>query len=292
MNIMLIYGGKSCEHDISVITACLARGYFKGELYGVYFNKNNECFLVPNSFTPAQHVESKLAVRVDFLFGEGKIALRKGRRIIKTVVIDVAVNCCHGINGEDGTVAGLCGLLNVPLVGSPVIASAVAMDKTVTKEVLQSLGIPVLNGVAATEKDMNRLSDISAKLGYPLIVKPARLGSSIGVEICKNDEDLYAALVRAFEYDDKILCEEALADFTELNCSAMRVNDVTQVSAVDCPVTANDILTFADKYTASSVPEKQKPQIERKTELQVKELTADVYDKLGFSGVIRVDYLL
>ena len=141
-NVIIIYGGRSPEHDISVITACLARGYFDGNLYSVYFNKQNECYLVPTGFTPVRHVTEKLKNKVVFLFGESAIGVIKGKRIVKKIPVDVVVNCCHGSNGEDGTVAALCNLLGAPVVGSPLIPSAVAMDKVVTKYILSQGFLP------------------------------------------------------------------------------------------------------------------------------------------------------
>lgn len=289
MNILLIYGGKSCEHDVSVITACLARGYFQGNLYCAYFDKNNECYLVPNDYTPIKHVTEKLKNRISFIFGESKIAVMRGRRIVKTVQIDVAVNCCHGYSGEDGTVAAICQLLNVPLVGSALIPSAVAMDKCLSKTVLREYGFPVLEGFGLNSSD--GIAELGA-LSYPVVVKPVTLGSSIGVDVAHNDGELSRALANAFKYDGKVLIERALTDFTELNCAVMKSRGKTVCSAVDCPVTLNDILTFEDKYVSNSAAGVKRADVSDELVLRVKEMTAGIYDRLGFSGVIRVDYLL
>ncbi len=290
MNTVLVYGGKSCEHDISVITACLARGYFSGELYSVYFDKENQSYLVPNDYKPARHVAEKLKNRVVFLFGEKKIAVLKGKRISKIISVDVVVNCCHGLNGEDGTVAAMCNLLGAPVVGSPLIPSAVAMDKVVTKQVLNQMGLPTVKGFALREQELSDLISLKDNYSYPLIVKPSLLGSSIGVSVVKNDEELEQALSVAFKYDCKVLCEQALTDYTELNCAAMRVNGKIKTSKVDCPVTLNDILTFEDKYVSNKAVEKS-IEVGKDIAEQVKEYTERIYRELGFQGVIRVDYL-
>ena len=292
MNVLIIYGGKSCEHDISIITACLARGYFEGELYSAYLDKGNRCYLVPNDWTPKKHVEGKLNKTVAFKLGEGAIAVMRGRRVLKTVPIDVAVNCCHGVNGEDGCIAALTQLAGIPLVGSDIVSSAVAMDKTLTKRVLNSFDIPTVKGVELTKGDLPDLSRHVEELRYPLIVKPAKLGSSIGVEVCKTYEDLQDTLTRAFTLDRKVLVEEALTDFIELNCAAMRVKGEIKLSVIDQPLTTHDILTFADKYVENEAYERKIPPLDKKVASEVERLTTLVYDKLGFSGVIRVDYLL
>ena len=292
MNILIIYGGKSCEHDISIITACLAKGYFKGNVYSVYFDRDNRCYLVGNEMTPRAHVTSKLTKRVTFVFGEGKIKIENGRLSTKTVPIDVAVSCCHGLSGEDGCIAALCQMACIPLVGSDITSSAVAMDKTVTKRVLNDMGLPVVKGVTLTKTDLDNLAQSVQSLVYPIIVKPAMLGSSIGVEVCHDEEQLRTALNKAFTYCDKVLCEEALTDFGELNCAAMKVNGRVETSVVDCPLTTHDILTFADKYISNEAFEKPPVEVTEEVTKEVEKLTAEIYTKIGFSGVIRVDYLL
>ena len=291
MNTLIIYGGKSCEHDISIITACLAKGYFEGNLYSVYIDKGNRCYLVPNDWTPKKHVEGKLNKTVVFKLGEGAIAVMRGRRVIKTVPIDVAVNCCHGVNGEDGAIAALCQMSGIPLVGSDMASSAVAMDKALSKRVLNSFKIPTVKGVELKKGDVDKLQEKIKKLKFPLIVKPCKLGSSIGVEICKVYEDLVEALTRAFRLDGKVLVEEALTDFIELNCAAIRVKGKVVTSVIDQPMTTHDILTFADKYVANEAYDRQPSPIDEKVASEVTRLTTLVYEKLGFGGVIRVDYL-
>lgn len=291
MNILILYGGKSCEHDISIITACLAKGYFKGNLYSVYFDKENRCYLVGNDVTPREHVKRKLTKRVTFVFGEGKITVGGGITA-KTIPIDVAVNCCHGMSGEDGCIAALCQMANIPLVGSDITSSAVAMDKTVTKRVLNDMGLPVVHGVTLTKTDLDSLTQSVEGLSYPIIVKPAMLGSSIGVEVCHSEEQLRASLGKAFTYCKSVLCEEALTDFIELNCAAMRTRSGVETSIVDCPLTTHDILTFADKYIANEAFEKPPIEVAEEVKDEVKLLTTEIYSKIGFSGVIRVDYLL
>ena len=290
MNIMIIYGARSCEHDISIITACLAKGYFKGNIYSVYFDKNNRCFLVGNDWTPRDHLTKKLTKKVTFVFGEGMIAFRSGLKVTQ-VPIDVAVNCCHGLSGEDGSIAALCQLANIPLVGSDITSSAIAMDKVLTKRVLKDIDMPVVNGVEVTEQTVSEFLSDFGGLQLPIIVKPAMLGSSIGVEVAHDVEQLKQALTHALKYDCKLLCEEALTDFVELNCAALKSQGQIQTSVVDCPVTVHDLLTFADKYIANEAYEREPITVEEEIKQQVKQMTSVIYSKLKFSGVIRVDYL-
>lgn len=290
MNIMIVYGGKSCEHDISIITACLAKGYFKGNIYSVYFDKSNRCFLTGNDWTPRDHLTKKLTKKVTFVFGEGKIAIRKGLTT-EHVPIDVAVNCCHGLSGEDGSIAALCQLACIPLVGSDITSSAIAMDKVNTKRVLKDINMPVVSGVEVTESTVAQFLKDFGGLKLPIIVKPSMLGSSIGVEIAHDKKELKQALTNALRYDSKLLCEEALTDFIELNCAAIKHKGKVETSAVDCPMTIHDVLTFADKYIVNEAYEREPLVVNDDLKHEVKQMTSEIYTKLNFGGVIRVDYL-
>lgn len=288
LTLALIYGGKSCEHDISVITACLAKGYFDAELVSVYLDKNNVAYLAGNDWTPRRHLDKKPKNKVVFLTGKSALGVLKGSRLVE-IPVDVAVNCCHGLNGEDGCVAALCQLCGIPLVGSDVVSSAIAMDKIITKRMLASLGFDVVNGVDISFDDAES-SQALAQLRFPLIVKPALLGSSIGVNIARDAAQLKAAMRRAFDYCPRVLVEEALTDFFEINCAAMRVKGEVVVSNVDEPVTVNDLLTFEDKYIANNA-EKKPSDISEGLKKEVCRQTAEIYRKFGFGGVIRVDFL-
>ena len=292
MNVLLIYGGKSCEHDISVITACLAKGYFAGNVYSAYLTQENVCYLVPNGITPKQHKTEQFKDKLTFLFGEKQVAVVRKNRIKKRIVIDVAVNCCHGHCGEDGSVAGLCALANVPLVGCDVIASAVTMDKVYTKMALDSLGLPNVKGVTLkngfTEHDLDKIES----LGYPVIVKPATLGSSIGITLCHNREELTGALKVAFEYDSRVLCEKALQDFYELNCAATITKNGVATSRVERPYTTHDILTFQDKYQQNTKFAPPETQVPAEIESKVRKITEQIYVGMHLSGVVRVDFLV
>ncbi len=285
--VAVIYGGKSCEHDVSIITACLAKGYFKGKLVSVYIDKQNRAFLAGNEWTPRDHLVKTPSVRVVFLTGEGALGIVRGKRLSK-LHVDVAVNCCHGLNGEDGCVAALCQLAGIPLVGSDVASSAVAMNKSLCKQVLAQCGFPVVKGV---ELKTPAEGAKAVGLGFPLIVKPSLLGSSIGVNVAHCKEELTNALDVAFRYCGSVLAEVALTDFSEFNCAAMRVDGKVQTSNVESPVTLNELLTFEDKYIENNAEKKSPATLTEELKGEVKRLTAEIYEKLGFAGVIRVDYL-
>lgn len=292
MNILLVYGGRSCEHDISIITACLAKGYFNGNIYSAYLSQNNECYYVPSNITPKQHKGANFKWQVVFLLGKKQVALTCKNKIKKVLDIDVVVNCCHGQCGEDGALAGLCELANLPIVGSDVVSSGIAMDKIATKQALCSLGFPTVESVWLQRSFSPTDIENIEKLGYPIIVKPSRLGSSIGITLCHNLTQTKEALETALWYDDRVLCEKALTNFYELNCAAMRTKNGLETSSVERPFTSHDILTFQDKYLRGEKFPQQKSDVPAKLSSKVKNMTQEIYDKIGLGGVVRIDYLV
>lgn len=288
MNTLVVYGGKSCEHDISIITACLAKGYFGGKVISAYLDGNNVCYLVPNSLTPGRHVGFKPKKQIAFLCGMKQIAVFRGRRM-RVHNVDLVVNCCHGRCGEDGTIAALCALCNLPMVGSDVISSGVAMDKIFSKYAFVANKIPCLRYVWLTK---NQPSEVLDKLAFPVIVKPSTLGSSIGISVCNNAEELQKGLDLAFTYDKRVLCEKALTNFYEVNCSAMRVSGKIITSVVERPVSTGEILSFSDKYLRGCKWVPQKQTVSEKVVKKVCQLTEKIYDIFSLRGVVRVDFLV
>ncbi len=298
MNVMLFYGGKSNEHDVSLITGCLAKAHFDGDVFCAFFDGENNCFLVDSALTPQQHQNIKTKNVLVFPTGRRQAWVVKHGVVVRKIDVDVAVNCCHGGCGEDGSLSGLLRLANIPYVGSSVASSAVAMDKTLTKIFLRSLGVDVVESVSITNNQFITGSlQVVEQLGYPVIVKPAGLGSSIGISIAENAEQLQKALNLAFTYDDSVLCEKALTNFNEFNCAVLNVNGKNIASNVEMPVMHGKMLSFGDKYLAGAYL----PKGERKSNLpsellpfaeKAKETAVFIYQALGFGGVVRFDFLL
>ncbi len=288
MNTLVVYGGKSCEHDISIITACLAKGYFAGKVISAYLDGNNVCYLVPNSLTPGRHVDVRFKKQIAFLCGRKQIAVFRGKHM-RICDVDLVVNCCHGKCGEDGTVAALAAICNLPMVGSDVISSGVAMDKIFSKYAFAAIKIPSLPYVGLTK---NQPSVVLQKLDFPVIVKPATLGSSIGISLCNNAAELQKGLDLAFSHDKRVLCEKALTNFYEVNCSAMRVSGKTTTSAVERPVSTGEILSFSDKYLRGGKWEPQKQAVPEKVAAKARRLTEKIYENFSLNGVVRVDFLV
>ncbi|MDO8481634.1 MAG: D-alanine--D-alanine ligase family protein [bacterium] len=311
--VAVIFGGRSVEHDVSIITAhtpiidaLLASGKF--EVLPVYIAKdgswysnkamNNLAYFKQSDFEARLAREKKLQLSFDKGFSLVWLGI-----IPRSVHVDVVFPAMHGTFGEDGSLMGLLRMANVPFVGCDMTASAVAMDKVLTKQVLAQEGISVVPYVWFTSKEWTDesagiLKQIS-KLKLPLFVKPVHLGSSIGITKVKNNEQLQNAIEVALHYDDKILVEESVENLTEVTLPIMG-NDKPRVAEVEHPLNKTDLFDFDSKYMsggkkgsgANSAYSQIPAEIGDELTLLVKETGKKVYKILGCSGIARVDFLI
>lgn len=258
----------------------------------MYLSDKNICYLVPNDLSPKGHLSFTGRKQIVFFCGRKQIGVMRGKRLTRVIDIDVVVDCCHGRCGEDGMVAALAELCGVPVVGSDIISSAVTMDKIFTKNSLSALKLPTLRYVSVNRDfDADTLDRIE-KLGFPVIVKPATLGSSIGISLCRTREELAEGLRTAFQYDERVLCEKALTNFYELNCSVMRVEGAVRTSVVESPISTGEILSFFDKYQRGEKFQSQSRVIPEKVEKKVVALTRRIFEDFSLRGVVRIDFLV
>lgn len=219
--------------------------------------------------------------------------------------IDIVFPTIHGTNGEDGTIQGLFELKNMPYVGGGVLASSVGMDKILMKEVFKAGGLPIVDYFwfyrkEWIEKKDKIINDIEEKLGYSLFVKPANLGSSIGISKAKDKESLIEAIEVATRYDRKIIIEKAVENPREINCAAMGYNDDVIVSLCEEPLGWEEILTFEDKYIKSNTKGMGKDSSRRIIPADIKDNLREKIEKLAketfmaidCSGNARIDFLL
>ena len=260
----IFFGGKSVEHEISVITMSQAISSLnpdKYDLVPIYIAKDGvmywgEDLLDLQAFRDMDVLLKrcyKVAVIND---GESVKVIRVpapilGRKVIDT--IDIAFPIVHGTNCEDGTMAGFLNTLNIPVVGPDILSSAVGMDKTVMKMVCKEAGIPVVDYVAFysmeyIQDDDKVLKKIAEKLRYPLIVKPANCGSSVGIRKAKSENDLVDCIEYAMEFSDRVIVEEAVQNLKEINCSVIGNLAETEASVCEEPFFSDDILSYQDKY--------------------------------------------
>lgn len=328
INVGVMFGGKSTEHDISIISAIQAINYMDRDKYDVtpiYITKSNEFYIGENigkieSYTKLDTL-LKESTRVIPVNENGKVNLIRypmkkfGNNVIAS--IDVAFPIVHGTNVEDGTLQGFLSMLNIPYVGCDVTASAVGMDKYVMKTVLAENNIPVLSCLRFTSSDFDSsvesmIAKIEEKIGYPVIVKPINLGSSIGISKADNKDELYASLDTAFSYADKILVERAIINLKEINCAVLGDYKDAQASECEEPVNGDEILTFENKYMSgsknakgakigsskagsqgmASLARKIPADISENRREEIRKMAVDAFKCLGCSGVTRIDFMI
>ncbi|OGC92614.1 hypothetical protein A2899_05175 [Candidatus Amesbacteria bacterium RIFCSPLOWO2_01_FULL_49_25] len=298
LNVAVIYGGRSPEHEVAIITALQVMQNLdqdKYEVTPVYITKTgdwimgNNRFLIPESYQDLGKLVS----------GTKRLSIFPPRSLPN---IDVAFPIFHGSFGEDGTVQGLLEMQNLPYAGSGVLASSLGMDKILQKQVFAASNLPQ---VKHFQFYRNRLPK-SVPLRYPLYVKPANGGSSIGTTKVHSPKELKDALEVASCYDRKIIVEESAENFKEINVSVLG-NSGSQLRTSVCeqPVPSKDILTFADKYESgskSSLPAGRQGMASAKrlvpapihptTAQKIARLAKTAYLSLDCSGLARVDFLV
>ncbi len=281
----ILFGGRSYEHDISVITAAEVAATLQGEAVPIYA-KDGSFYLVKSEMDVRAFASKEVKLReAHFERRGGKGCLVSGGR---KIFLDCMILCCHGGEGEDGRFSALMEVFDIPYTASDPLASAITMDKAAAKIFFDRFGFPNAKGVFLHVGD--HLEKVSS-LHYPLIVKPAHLGSSIGIAVAKGESALKEAIETACEFDDDVLAEEVIEGAKELNCAAFREGENIVVSAVESPVSWHDFLTFDDKYRGGKYKYGSDAAVEPSLEKRVQETTEEVYRALGLFGIARVDYL-
>lgn len=298
--IAVIFGGKSVEHDISVITAMQAMARFpKGyQMLPIYITSQGN-FVVADNLNDAKiylnfakNVKNCMNVSIDF--ENHGIFVWKKNKIKKRIKVDCALLCNHGHGGEDGALQGMLDLAGIPYTSSTLSSSVLTMDKSLTKIMLGNFHIKTLPYVQfdRCEYDQNKLKilqTIKKKLAFPCIIKPANLGSSVGISICECEAKLEKQIEEAFVFDERILVERYLSNAEEYSCACVKINDKILPSKVN-KVKKSKIYTFEEKYIKER--EIGKCEIPKSLNEQIKKLAVKAYKALRCDGVTRVDFLL
>ncbi len=290
--IAVIFGGVSNENEISAITGTMACNVLKsgGEcVLPVYISQENAIYADERladirTFCGDGYIDCARAVIAD---GGAYIKNKRGK-IARFVKIEAALNCCHGGAGEGGGVTGLCSLAGIPFAGAGMFESAAFLDKYYTKLVLSSLGVNTAEYVYIT--DGKDAASAAEKLGFPVMVKPARLGSSIGIAKAEDAEMLDIAVGAAFTYGDGVLLEKFLTGKREINCAAYRADGKVVVSECEEAITSGELLSYDDKYAGggrSVFP----AEIPAALAGEIRATTAKVYSRLYMRGIVRFDYI-
>ena len=313
IRLAVLFGGKSVEHEVSVISAVQAMYSLdkeKYDIYPVYITKDNVFYTGEALFDIERYkdIPALLAScqRVVFVNHGGKTVLEQypAKKLGKSFsqILDVALPIVHGTNVEDGTLQGFLQTIGVPYAGCDVASSAVGMDKYVMKIMLQASGVPVLPAVCFHAKDFHRdaaetLDMIELEIGYPVIVKPVNLGSSVGIALAHNRSELEEAVENAASYAQRILAEHAIINLREINCSVLGDYITARASVCEEPISGGEILSYDDKYkgggkgmSAASrlIPA---PLGDEETE-EIRRLAVKTFRALCCSGVARIDFMI
>jgi len=294
----LLYGGKSAEHKVSLQTALAvirAVDHEKFEVHPIYINTEGKWIKGPQLDGPVENVKA-----LEFSAGNPVSPLALASSVIQAdkqeqEPLDVIFPLLHGPNGEDGTVQGLLELLNLPYVGNGVLASAAGMDKVMMKNVFAQSGLAQVNYVAFIKSEWQKgkeaaYAKVEEVLGYPCFVKPANLGSSVGISKCKNREELETAFREAFQFDRKVIIEEGVTA-REIEVGVLG-NDEPECSVPGEIVPKKDFYDYKAKYedgdTALIIP----AEVTDEEYVQIKEMAIQAFKALDCSGLVRADFFL
>ncbi|SDI30783.1 D-alanine-D-alanine ligase [Alteribacillus persepolensis] len=316
----VFFGGVSVEHEVSVISALQAIKSIdenQYEVVPVYISKDRNWYTGEELLDIEAYKDLKQllqhAQKVSMTASEnGNVILQKdpvpkfGKRAVAE--IDVAFPIVHGTFGEDGALQGLFELYGIPYVGCDVMSSAAGMDKVVMKQILRDSSLPVLEYVwfysshwAEDSEDMKAM--VEEKLGYPVIVKPANLGSSVGINKAENTDELDDAVEEAMSFASKILIERMVTDMKEVNCSVVGDYEEVEASVIEEVLKSEEILSYQDKYQGGGKDGDAAKGMESTDRVipaplddnmtkEVQELAKDTFQLLGCSGVSRIDFLI
>lgn len=258
----VIFGGVSCEHEVSIITGLqLIENIDKSkyEVVPIYIHSDGEWYYGDKLLNPAVYrdFESyKASLDKGMIVPNKKGLLVPGRGFMSKdtlIELDVVIPAMHGLNGEDGSLQGLLELANIPYTSSGILGASIGMDKILMKKVFEANLIPVLpyTYFLRSEWEKNHevvIAGIEAVLKYPMFVKPSNLGSSIGISKAKDRASLIEAIEIAVSYDERVIVENGVENITEINCSALGRGDDVSVSVCEQPVSWKEFLTFDEKY--------------------------------------------
>ena len=322
----VIFGGESVEHEVSIITAIQAMNKIdeeKYEIIPIYITKDREWYtgdmLRDIEVYQDLNLIKRYSTNVVLYYKNGSYVLQKKNGLFKSAVkeIDIAFPIVHGTNVEDGVLQGYLQTIGIPFVGSNVYGSVAGQDKTIMKDIWSEFGLPMTKYVWFYDTDYRQdkdevLSKIKG-LKYPLIVKPATTGSSVGISFCDDIESLKEGIDEAVQYDTKIIVEEVVQNLKEVNIAVMGNYENQKVSAIEEVFSGNHFLTFQDKYIGNgkgklkgfkkgaikttskgmaSANRKLPADLDSKMQKEIEDIAMKAFKALGSSGNSRIDFLV
>lgn len=320
----VIFGGETVEHEVSIISAIQAMNKMdeeKYEIIPIYITKDREWYtgdmLKDIDVYQDLNLIKKYSKNVVLYFKNGSYVLQS-KGLFKNVVkeIDIAFPIVHGTNVEDGVLQGYLQTIGIPYVGPNVYAAVAGQDKAIMKDIWKSLDIPMTKYVWFYDVDFRQTPEEVIKkvetLKYPVIVKPATTGSSVGINVCENQEKLKEAIDEAIQYDNKIVVEEVVENLKEVNIAVMGNYEHQKVSEIEEVLSSNKFLTYTDKYIGggkgklkggvkvpvkgskgmASTSRKLPADLSEKTRKEVEDIAVRAFKALGSSGNSRIDFLI
>ena len=312
----VMFGGVSVEHEVSIITAIQAINNIdtaKYDIIPIYIAKDGTWYsgmmLKDIKIYNDMDLLKRYAKEVVLYKRDGKFVLQNKRGLLRKDVteLDMCFPIMHGTYGEDGNLQGYLETIGIPYCEADTYAAVVGQDKVFMKQIWQSSGVPVVKFDWFYDSDFNKNPDKIierlARIGYPLIVKPARLGSSVGISVCKDDNELREAILEAINYDTKILVEEVVKNLTEVNISVLGNYQKQSLSVIEEVGSSNKLLTYEDKYIGGAKgngPSKGMASAKRiiparisdKLTKEVNDIAIKAYRSLNATGVVRIDFLI
>jgi D-alanine-D-alanine ligase len=310
----VIFGGRSVEHDVSIVTGHQVMRAFDPDLYEIvpiYIDRQGKWFTgepllelknFKNELVSLKGVQS--AILSPSVQHHGLIVNPTAGRFDKSDIqrLDVVFPTIHGTHGEDGTIQGLLELADIAYVGCGVLASAIANDKIMTKIVLSQQGIPIVEGVSFTRSEWLEspdkvISHILHELHYPVFIKPATLGSSIGIGKANDETLLRAHIEVAINLDRRVLVEQAVENPTEINCAVLGGSDDMRASVLEQPLSWDQFLTFEEKYTRGSDGMKSAERLipaplSDDLTARIKAIAVQAFRAIEGRGTARIDFLV
>lgn len=323
-NVLLVFGGKSYEHDISVVTA--SQIYNKTRIQDVklvlfYVSREGNFFIYEgDKFVLSDFAKSKFSAenkkfkQVSFVSGEKGVLFVKSFFGLKEYMkVDTAIFACHGRDGENGKLVSLFESVGIGCSAGSFEALGICMNKYLFKQVMRGLKIPTVLGFKVSKTDAienpESVYEKLKKLGFPVIIKANSGGSSIGVFVAKTQEEFIENLQAAFEFDREVVVEKLIEETREFNIAVLGNSEEFKVSDIDEPIKVHEVLTFGDKYLSGNGKNcgKMKMQGGNSMASQARKFPADltfeqtnklkgyalkIFESLGLTGVVRIDFLM
>lgn len=291
MNVGIVFGGPSVEHDISIITAfqiCASINTKKYKILPIYYSKNKTFHIIRN-LTSVDKIREDIKVSEEVTIN--RLGVKKRGKFGKIIPLDCVIGAFHGKNTESGELAGFFETIGIPYSFNSVLGASIGQDKIIMKKVLKNDQIPILNFIGFSYQDYvennEKIMEEINRLQYPIIIKPSMLGSSIGIKKINDEKELKNAINYAFKFDEYLVAEKALKNYKEFNCAIID-NLLSDIEEVDV---ADDIFTFEDKYQTKKSKHILPAQISDDLKQEIYDLTIKTSNSLRNESIARIDFL-